>query len=98
MVLELITLAILAIVLIVKYGTSAHIVKLNQRQLVLDNECQQHQSRYKVLVKERKAAEGEERNIRTNIAKLEARLEEVRGELAEQEERNRDLQDRALGD
>jgi len=98
MVLELITLAILAIVLIVKYGTSAHIVKLNQRQLVLDNECQQHQSRYKALVKERKAAEGEERNIRTNITKLEARLEEVRSELAEQEERNRDLQDRALGD
>ena len=98
MVLELITLVILAIVLLVKYGTSAHIVKLNQRQLVLDNECQQHQTRYTALVKERKAAEGEERNIRMNITKLEARLEEVRSELAEQEERNRDLQDRALGD
>jgi len=96
MVLEVVTLVVLALVLIVKYGTSAHLVKLNQRQLELDNECQQHQSRYKALVTERKASEGEERNIQTNIAKLEAQLEDVRNELAEQEERNRELQDRAM--
>lgn len=96
MVLEVITLIILAMVLVVKYGTSAHLVKLNQRQLELDNVCQQHQSRYKALVTERKASEGEERNIQANIAKLESQLEDARSELAEQEERNRELQDRAM--
>lgn len=96
MVLEVITLAILAVVLLVKYGTTAHLVKLNQRQLELENECQQSQSRYKALVNERRAAEGEEKNIQTNIAKLEAQLEEVRAELTDQEERNRDLQDRTF--
>ena len=96
MVLEVITLAVLALVLIVKYGTSAHLAKLNQRQLELDNECQQYQSRYKALVTERKASEGEERNIQANIAKLEAQLEDIRSELNEQEERNRDLQDRSM--
>lgn len=96
MVLEIITLAVLALVLLVKYGTTAHLVKLNQRQLELENNCQQFQTRYKALVTERKAAEGEERNIQTNIAKLEAQLEEVKQELQDQEERNRDLQTRAL--
>ena len=98
MVLEVITLIVLAMVLVVKYGTSAHLVKLNQQQLELDNVCQQHQSRYKVLVTERKASEGEEGNIQANIAKLEAQLEDVKSELAEQEERNRELQDRAMDD
>jgi len=96
MVLEVITLAILAVVLLVKYGTTAHLVKLNHRQLELENACQQSQSRYKALVTERRAAEGEEKNLQTNIAKLEAQLEEVRAELTDQEERNRDLQDRTF--
>jgi peptidoglycan hydrolase CwlO-like protein len=95
MVLEMVTLAILAAVLIVKYGTSAHLAKLNQRQLELDNQCQQFQSRYKALAADRKATEGEERRIQTNIAKLEAKLEDVKDDLADQEERNRDLRDRA---
>ena len=95
MVLEMVTLAILALVLIVKYGTSAHLAKLNQRQLELDNQCQQFQSRYKGLATERKAAEGEERRIQSNIAKLEAKRDDVKDDLADQEERNRDLRDRA---
>lgn len=94
MVLEVITLGILALVLVVKYGTTAHLAKLHHRQLELDNECQQYQSRYKALVSERKAAEGEEKNIQANIVKLEVQLEDVRVQLSEQEERNRELQDR----
>ena len=98
MVLEAITLTLLVLVLAAKYGTSAHLAKLNQRQLILENECQQHQTRYKALVSERKASEGEERNIHASIKKLEAKLEDVRAELEDQVERNRDLQDRSLGE
>jgi hypothetical protein len=77
MLLEIATLGVLASVLIIEYGTSAHLAKLHQRQLELDNKCQQFQTRFKALSAERKASEAEERNIQTSIVKLETQLEEA---------------------
>lgn len=97
MVLETITLVVLASVLLIKYGTSTHISKMNQRHLELQNQCQEYQGKHNSLMQERKAAEGEERDLRLKMASLETNLEDLRGELEEQDERNRELQDRIAG-
>ena len=94
MFLEFLTLVVLALVLLVKYGTSAHMVKLNQRQLELENKCKEFQGRYRTLVQERKAAEGEEKELKAILQGLENRLNDLKGKLSEQEERNRELQGR----
>ena len=94
MILETITLAVLGVVLLVKYGTATHIAKLNQRELELKNICQEFRGRQKSLLEERKAAEHEERDLRAKMAGLETNLEDLRSELQEQDERNRELRDR----
>jgi chromosome segregation ATPase len=69
-------------------------VKLNQRQLELENKCKEFQGRYRTLVQERRVAEGEEKELRAILQGLENRLGSLRVELSEQEERNRELQGR----
>lgn len=96
MFLEVVTLGSLAGVLLVKYGTAARLIKLNQRQLELEKLCREHQGRCRTLVNERKAAEGEVRDIQGTLERLETRLEELKAELVEQEGRNQDLQERLL--
>ena len=94
MILESITLAVLAAVLLIKYGTSTHLAKLSQRELELQNMCQEYQGRHNALLEERKAAELEERDLRGKMASMETNLEDLRNELQDQEERNQELQDR----
>jgi len=97
MVLETLTLIVLASALLIKYGTSTHLSKLNQRQIELQNLCQEYQGRHNSLVEEHKVAEQEERDLKLKIASLETNLEDLQGGLEEQEERNRKLSDRITG-
>ena len=94
MIFEAMTLVVLAAALLAKYITATHIAKLNQRELELYNECQEHQGRQKALIEERKVVEDAERDLRVKMAKLQINLDELQGELTDQEERNRELQDR----
>jgi len=97
MFLEVLTLIVLVGVLLTKYGTSVHIQKLNQRQLELENSCKQFRSRLRALKQERTAIDAEERELQPGLRALETQLDELRGKLQEQEERNRELQDRGSG-
>ena len=97
MFLEIMTMIVLVGVLVTKYGTSAHIQKLHQRQLELDNDCLQSKSRLRLLKEQRGAADVEERNLQPGLRALDAQLEELRSKLQEQDERNRELNERLWG-
>ncbi len=94
MILEIMTLVLLAAVLLTKYGTTAHIIRLNQRQAELENECNQYTTQYKALMRERETAEVEEKQVFQNVQMLEYEMEELKIKLSDQEERNQELQER----
>jgi len=94
MVLEMLTLVILVAVVVVKYGTTAHVQKLNQRQLELQNVSQQLNGRLNVLKKQCNALDAEERELQPVLRSLQGQLEELSENLKEQEERNDELKER----
>ena len=94
MILEIMTLVLLAAVLLTRYGTLAHIIRLNQRQAELANKYNQHTTQYKALIREREVAEIEEKQVYQNIQMLEYQMEELQEKLSDQEERNQELHER----
>lgn len=96
-VLEITTFALLVFVILAKYGTTKHIVKLNQKRVELENECNRHEQHYKVLVKEREQAEADLKSTQRELNVQQSGLEKLIAQLEEQMERNQELEDRANG-
>ena len=97
MFLKVLTLLALVAVLIIKYTTSTHISRLKEQQAELENLCKRDEHRYKLLRQEQEALQ-EQRKVMDKERKIvESRLEEVKHGLAEQEGRNKDLEERITG-
>ena len=94
MFLEIFTLLLLAGVLAVKYATTTHTVKLQQKLAEATNLAQRHQERYKRLQQERQAVEAEEAHTQSQKRVLDENLETMGHELKEQETMNQELADR----
>ena len=94
MFLEIFTLLLLAGVLAVKYATTAHTVKLQQKLAEATNLAQRNQERYKRLQQERQAVEAEEAHTQSKKRVLDENLETVGHEFKEQETKNQELADR----
>ena len=97
MFLEVLTVLLLALVIAVKYVTVAHKNRLNQRRLEAENLRKKNEMRHKAVGNERKAAEAQEEQVQKEIKLYEDHLEKVRGELLEQQERNRELEEQIEG-
>lgn len=79
MFLEIFALLRLAAVLIVKYATTVHTVKLQQKLVEATNLSQWNQERYKRLHQERQAAEAEEAQNQKRV--LDEHLKALQNEL-----------------
>lgn len=97
MFLQGLTVALLAVVIAVKYLTMVHKARLNQRRVEAENLRNKNEMRYKAMTKERKTAETEETNVQKEVKLLEEHLEHVKGELLEQQERNKELEEQIEG-
>ncbi len=91
MFLEIFTLLLLAAVLIVKYASTVHTVKLQQKLAEATNLAQRNQERYKRLQQERQAEEAQTVNQKRQI---DEHLEGLQNELKEQEHKNSELAER----
>lgn len=94
MFLEIFTLLLLAAVLAVKYATTAHTVKLQQKLAEATNLAQRNQERYKRLQMERQAVEAEEAHTQSQKRVLDEHLESMTFELQAQESKNKELAER----
>lgn len=94
---EVLTVLLLALVIAVKYVTIAYKNKLNQRRIEAQNLQNRNEMRYKAIGKERKAVEAEEKGVQKEVKLLEEHLEHVKGELLEQQERNKELEEQIEG-
>jgi hypothetical protein len=92
--LEIFTLLLLAGVLAVKYATTAHTVKLQQKLAEATNLAQRNQERHKRLQMERQAVEAEEAHTQNQKRVLDEHLDTMSHELKEQETKNKDLAER----
>lgn len=94
MFLEIFTLLLLAGVLAVKYATTAHTVKLQQKLAEATNMAQRNQERFKRLQTERQAVEAEEARTQSQKRVLDEHLDTMSLELKEQEAKNKELAER----
>ena len=94
MFLQIFTLLLLAGVIAVKYATTAHTVKLQQKLAEATNLAQRNQDRYKRLQQERQAVEAEEAQTQNQKRSLDDHLETMTEELTEQEAKNKELAER----
>ena len=94
MFLQMFTLLLLAGVIAVKYATTAHTVKLQQKLAEATNLAQRNQDRYKRLQQERQAVEAEEAQTQNQKRSLDEHLKTMTVELTEQEAKNKDLAER----
>ena len=94
MFLEIFTLLLLAGVLAVKYATTAHTVKLQQKLAEATNLAQRNQERYKRLYTERQAVEAEEARTQNQKRVLDENLDTMSHELKDQEAKNKELGER----
>ena len=91
MFLEMVTLALLGLVVGVKYVTTVHRNRLNQRFVEAETAGNRNEQRYRAVRSEREAAEGEEIEAQKSQQMMEGKLGEAQEELLEQENRNREL-------
>jgi hypothetical protein len=94
MFLEILTFSILVAVLIVKYGTSAHVARLNQEYGELETIYNRNQHRYYVMLDRKASIEAEPGTVERSKLEVERELAEIRGALEGQASRNRDLEER----
>jgi len=78
----------------VKYATTAHTVKLQQKLAEATNLAQQNQERCKRLQTERQAVEAEEAHTNNQKRVLDEHLETMAHELKEQDNKNKELAER----
>ena len=94
MFLEIFTLLLLAAVIIVKYASTVHTVKLQQKLAEATNLAQRNQERFKRLQQERQAVEAEEAHTVNQKRVLDEHLETLQAELKDQEHKNSELAER----
>jgi septal ring factor EnvC (AmiA/AmiB activator) len=94
MFLEGATIFLMLLVLATKYLTVVHMNKLNQRLVEAENDLQRNQARLAQHTKERQAAEAQEKALQREKTGLEAEAENLREDLTEQVDRNKDIEDR----
>jgi hypothetical protein len=92
--LEMFTLLLLAAVLIVKYASTVHTVKLQQKLAEATNLAQRNQGRYKRLQQERQVVEAEEARAVSQKRVLDEHLDTLELELKDQEHKNSELAER----
>ncbi|MDP6777201.1 MAG: hypothetical protein QGI83_10595 [Candidatus Latescibacteria bacterium] len=97
MFLQTVTVILLALVIAVKYLTLVHKNRINQRRVEAENLRNKNEMRYKAMTKERKTAETEEENVQKEVKLLEEHLDHLKGELLEQQERNKELEEQIEG-
>jgi triphosphoribosyl-dephospho-CoA synthetase len=83
MFLEILTLAMLLLVLGLKYGAVSRIVRLNQKRRDVENICKRHESFLTGKRNERKIAERDELNLTRQQVGLEAEMKRLDEEWAE---------------
>lgn len=94
---EIAAFIMLVFVVLAKYGTTKHLMMLQKRKIELDNACNRHEARYKAFAKEREQVEAELKASQRELEVQRSGLEKLQGQLAEQMERNQELEDRANG-
>ena len=94
MFLQVFTLLLLAGVIAVKYATTAHTVKLQQKFAEATNLVLRNQERYNRLQHERQAVESEEARTQSQKRSLDEHLESMEEQLKEREEKNKELAER----
>ena len=88
MVLEIITILMLFLVILLKYGVVARIVKLNQRLRETENISKRHEAYLERRKRERKAAEREETGLARQQVGLENEMTRLESEWSELKEQN----------
>ena len=94
MFLEILTFSVMVIVLIVRYGTSMHVSKLNQEYAELETSYNRSQHRYEVLGDRKAAIKEEQITVEHSKIEAERELTEIQEALEDQKSRNGDLEDR----
>ena len=90
--LELLTLGILAAVVLVKLFTLRHMQKLTHEKIALDQAVANFEHRYKMMREKRQENEKTFYHLTRDRSGLEAFLQKLQENLADQQERNRDLE------
>ena len=85
--LYVLTVLLFALVLGTRYFTAMHMSKLTQQHVQVENLCQQLQHRYTMARKKREATEGEEKSVQAEGKVIEAKLEDLKQDLLEEEGR-----------
>jgi uncharacterized protein YlxW (UPF0749 family) len=93
--LEISTFVLLVVVVLTKYGTTKHLVVLQQKKVELENVCNRHEQRHKGYVKEREQFEAELKSVQREVSIQQSGLEKLLAQLEEQVNRNQELEDRA---
>lgn len=94
---EISAFSMLVVMILAKYGTMRHLVKLQQKKVELENTCNRHEQRYKVYEKERQQFEVQLKSVQRETAIQRSGLEKLLAQLEEQNERNQELEERATG-
>ena len=91
MFLEIVTLAVLVVVLVTKWATSRASQGLLLERTELENEYNKLRTDYNQLFEKRKTSEEQAKALDAEIAQLQETLEEAKLDLDDQIERNEDL-------
>ena len=91
MFLEAMTIVMLFLLIILKYGVVTRIVKLNQRLREAEAVCKRHEGYLQRRRSERVLAEREESNLTRQQISLEAEMKRLEGEWGELKEANSEV-------
>ncbi len=91
MFLEIITILMLFLVIVLKYGVVTRIVKLNQRLRETESICKRHEAYLERRKRERQAAEREETGLARQQVALENEMGRLRSEWQELKEQNSEV-------
>ncbi|MGA1197821.1 MAG: hypothetical protein ACO36I_15130 [Candidatus Latescibacterota bacterium] len=92
MFLDFVTLLMLVLVILVKYGTWKHMSLLNQNLRELERVCDEQNQRYKKVVQKREAGERDEKALKKDRYALAAYLERDKLKLEKQRAHNAALE------
>jgi hypothetical protein len=92
MFLDFVTLLMLVLVILVKYGTWKHMSLLNQNLRELERVCDEQNQRYKKVVQKREAGERDEKALKKDRYALADYLERDKLKLEKQRAHNASLE------
>jgi len=92
MFLDILTLLMLVLVVLVKYGTWKHTVLLNQNLREMERVCEYQNQQYKKITQKREAGERDEKALKKDRYALAAYLERDKKKLEAQKAHNEALE------